>query len=50
MADVLFVVVVVGFFALTAAFVVACDRIIGPDDLPDPAAPAEDEAIEAVAR
>lgn len=39
MADVLFVVVVVAFFALAAAFVVACDRIIGPDELPDAGAP-----------
>lgn len=53
MADVLFVVVVVAFFALAAAFVVACDRIIGPDQLPDqlpdPDAPTDD-AVEAVAR
>ena len=50
MADVLFVVVVVAFFALAAAFVVACDRIIGPDVLPDAGEPAEDGAAEAVAR
>lgn len=49
MADVLFVLVVVAFFALAAAFVVACDRIIGPDALPD-GEPAEDGAAEAVAR
>jgi hypothetical protein len=36
MADVLFVAVVVAFFALAAVFVVACDRIIGPDELPEP--------------
>lgn len=35
MADVLFVAVVIAFFALTALFVVACDRIIGPDGPPD---------------
>lgn len=40
MADVLFVAVVVAFFAFAAVFVVACDRIIGPDELPDQAAPA----------
>ena len=34
MADVVFVAVVVAFFALAALFVVACDRIIGPDELP----------------
>jgi len=49
MADVVFVTAVVAFFALAAAFVVACDRIIGPDELPDPAAPTDDEAVEAVA-
>lgn len=42
MADALFVAVVVVFFALAAAFVVACDRIIGPDPLPDPDAPVDD--------
>lgn len=50
MADVLFVVVVVAFFALAAAFVVACDRIIGPDELPDLDVSADDDAVEAVAR
>lgn len=50
MADVLFVLVVVAFFALAAAFVVACDRIIGPDELPDAGAPAADDALEAAAR
>ena len=29
MADLIYVLVMVGFFALTAAFVVACERIIG---------------------
>ena len=50
MADVLFVVVVAAFFALTAAFVVACDRIIGPDELPEATDVASDRSGEAVAR
>jgi hypothetical protein len=32
MADVIYVLAIVAFFALAALFVVACDRIIGPDD------------------
>ena len=44
MADVLFVVVVVAFFALASLLVVACDRIIGPDELPEPLDPAADPA------
>jgi hypothetical protein len=31
MADLLFVVIVVAFFAITVAYVKACDHIIGPD-------------------
>ncbi len=31
MRDLVFVLVTVGFFALAAALVAACDRIIGPD-------------------
>ena len=50
MADVLFVVVVAAFFALTAAFVVACDRIIGPDELPEATDVANDRSAEVVAR
>lgn len=50
MADVLFVAVVVAFFALATAFVVACDRIIGPDELPDADPVADGEVAEAVAR
>lgn len=48
MADLLFVGVVVAFFALTALFVVACDRIIGPDEFPEtlegPAEPSDEVA------
>ena len=32
MADVIFVLVVVGFFGLMVLLVKACDHIIGPDD------------------
>ncbi len=32
MADIVFVVVTIAFFALCAAFVVGCDKLIGPDD------------------
>jgi len=31
MADLLFVALICGFFALAALLVTACDRIIGPD-------------------
>jgi hypothetical protein len=32
MQDVIYVVVVIVFFVLSGLFVVACDRIIGPDE------------------
>ncbi len=32
MADIVYVLVIVAFFALATVFVQACDRIIGPDD------------------
>lgn len=50
MVDVLFVLVVVAFFAVAAAFVVACDRIIGPDELPEATEVANDRSAEVVAR
>ena len=31
MRDLVFLIVTVGFFALAALVVVACDRIVGPD-------------------
>ena len=31
MADVIFVAILVGFFAIAWLYVLACDRIIGPD-------------------
>ena len=41
MGDLLFVAVVVAFFALTVAYVKGCERIVGPDTpLPDDAADA----------
>lgn len=33
MADLVFVAIIVAFFALAAALVAGCDRIIGPDTL-----------------
>lgn len=38
MAELIFLVIVVAFFALAAALVVGCDRILGPDDSVDQAA------------
>ena len=35
MADLVFVVVIIGFFALCAALVVGCDRIVRADDSGD---------------
>ena len=32
MADIVYVVVIIGFFALCAAFVRSCDRIVRSDD------------------
>ena len=40
MADLLVVVLVLGFFGLCVAFVYGCDKIIGPDDEADLEAPA----------
>lgn len=33
MADLIYLAVLVAFFGVAAMFVVACDRIIGPDDV-----------------
>ena len=49
MADLIYVVVIIAFFALAALFVVACDRIIGADDAAatgtrEPTAPLEEAA------
>lgn len=40
MADLVFLVLIVGFFALMVLLVRACDHIIGPD--PDPVASSTD--------
>jgi hypothetical protein len=32
MADLIYVAIIISFFAVAALFVVACDRIIGPED------------------
>ena len=40
MGDLVFVPIVVAFFALMAGFVVMCDRMIGPDEGYDADAPA----------
>lgn len=40
MGDLVFVPIVVVFFALMAGFVVVCDRMIGPDEVHDTDAPA----------
>ena len=42
MADVVYVVVIIGFFALCAAFVVGCERIVRSDgDSAEPASSTE---------
>ncbi len=41
MSDVIFVAIVLAFFAVAALLVVGCDRIIGPD--PAPSSAARDE-------
>ena len=38
MSDVIFVVIVLAFFAVAALLVVGCQRIIGPDPAPSTAA------------
>lgn len=47
MGDLLFVAVVVAFFAVTLAYVKGCERIVGPDTpLPDEdVEPSGDEAV-----
>jgi hypothetical protein len=49
-ADLLFVVITIAFFALCVGYVRLCDRIIGPDPAPSastPAVGAEREAMSA---
>ena len=47
MADLLVLILVLGFFGLCVAFVYGCDRIIGPDDDADldDDAEADDEPL-----
>lgn len=47
MADILFLAVVVAFFALAALYVRACEAIVGREEV---AEPAEDAAADEVAR
>ena len=42
MADLLFVVITIAFFAICVAYVRMCDRIIGPDPATPPAEHRED--------
>jgi hypothetical protein len=47
MADLLFIVIVVGFFGLMVLLVKACDRIIGPDEpLESTARPVDAAALD----
>ncbi|MGZ4133438.1 MAG: hypothetical protein ACXVWF_10340 [Actinomycetota bacterium] len=48
MGDVVFLAILVAFFALAVVFVRACDRIVGPEtEAPDVADAAPDEAAAA---
>ncbi len=50
MADLLFMVITIAFFAVCVAYVRLCDRIIGPDPAQTASAPvveAEHEAVSA---
>jgi hypothetical protein len=44
MSDVIFIAIVLAFFALAVLLVVGCDRIIGPD--PAPSSAARDGGLE----
>lgn len=44
MRDAVFVLLIVGFFAAAAAFVAACDRIVGPDASPGSPVERSEEA------
>jgi hypothetical protein len=47
-ADLLFMVITIAFFAVCVAYVRLCDRIIGPDPAPTASAPVVDAEREAV--
>lgn len=44
MKDLIVLAITLGFFALGVAYVALCDRIIGPDELPDAAGADDVEA------
>lgn len=50
MRDIVYLALVVGFFALAALVVAACDRIVGPDPVDHDADPAGSRAPEATLR
>lgn len=49
MGDLIFVLVVVAFFAVAALFVRWCDHLVGPDDLARPGEGDREAPAEAVA-
>ncbi len=48
MADLLFMVITIAFFAVCVAYVRVCDRIIGPDPAQPASTPSPDADREAV--
>jgi hypothetical protein len=51
MGDLLFVAVVIAFFAVTLAYIKGCERIVGPDTPPsDDVDAAHDDAVVTTAR
>jgi len=49
MADVIFVVLLAGLFAVTAGAVAVCDRLVGPDEAVTPLAAVEEDEAQGVA-
>jgi hypothetical protein len=45
MRDVIYLLLTVGFFAVAAALVAACDRIVGADPSPSPTEAAPKEGV-----
>jgi hypothetical protein len=45
MGDLIYVAIIVAFFAVAALFVVACDYIIGPDEAGDVSSPAAADPV-----
>lgn len=50
MRDIVYLALVVGFFAVAALVVAACDRIVGPDPVDHDTAPAGSRAPETAVR